>query len=121
MTDRRTAVDGLKMTRRLCATDAMRPFVAAELLPGPQVRSDDELLAAARRLSQTIYHPVGTCAMGNGPQAVVDARLRVRGVERLRVADASIMPTITSGNTNAPTIMIAEKASDLVLEDLRSA
>ncbi len=121
VTDRRTAVDGLKMARRLCATDAMRPFVAEELLPGPQVRSDDELLDAARRLSQTIYHPVGTCAMGNGPQAVVDARLRVRGVERLRVADASIMPTITSGNTNAPTIMIAEKASDLVLEDVRSS
>ncbi len=114
-TDRRAAVDGLKLTRRIAATEAMRPFVAAELLPGPEVRSDEELLAAAREISQTIYHPVGTCKMGNDPQAVVDAALRVHGVEALRVADASIMPTITSGNTNAPTIMIAEKASDLVL------
>jgi choline dehydrogenase len=118
VTDRRTAVDGLKMTRRICATSAMRPFVESELVPGPQARSDDELLDAARDISQTIYHPVGTCKMGSDPLAVVDDRLRVHGVGRLRVADGSVMPTITSGNTNAPIIMIAEKASDMVLQDL---
>jgi len=117
MTDQRAAVAGLKMTRRICTTNAMQPFVAAELLPGPQVQTDDELLDAARALAQTIYHPVGTCRMGGDAQAVVDETLSVHGVESLRVADASIMPTITSGNTNAPTIMIAEKASDLVLAD----
>ncbi len=116
-TDRQAAVNGIKLTRRICATGAMQPFVAAEMLPGPQVQGDEALLAAAREISQTIYHPVGTCKMGSDGQAVVDARLRVHGVAALRVADASIMPTITSGNTNAPTIMIAEKAADLVLED----
>ena len=118
-TDQLTAIAGLRMTRRLCATQAMAPFVHSELLPGAQAQTDDELLHAARRLSQTIYHPVGTCKMGSDSNAVVDARLRVHGVEGLRVADASIMPTITSGNTNAPAIMIAEKAADLLLQDLR--
>jgi choline dehydrogenase len=118
LTDRQVAIDGLKMTRRLCATAAMAPFVERELLPGAEVQSDAQLLEAARNISQTIYHPVGTCKMGNDPQAVVDDRLRVHGIDGLRVADASIMPTITSGNTHAPTVMIAEKASDMILEDL---
>jgi choline dehydrogenase len=119
ITDRQVAVDGLKTTRRLCATEAMKPFVDEELLPGPDIQTDDELLEAARNISQTIYHPVGTCKMGGDDAAVVDARLRVHDIEGLRIADASIMPTITSGNTNAPTIMIGEKASDMILEDLK--
>jgi choline dehydrogenase len=116
-TDRQAAIDGIRMTRRLCATQAMAPFVESELLPGPELHSDAELLDAARAISQTIYHPVGTCKMGNDAHSVVDERLRVHGMQGLRVVDASIMPTITSGNTNAPTIMIAEKASDLILDD----
>jgi len=112
--DRVTAVAGLRATRAITQSRAMRPFVSEELLPGPQARTDDELLEAAREIAQTIYHPVGTCAMGRGPNAVVDERLRVRGVGGLRVVDASVMPVITSGNTNAPTIMIAEKAVDMI-------
>ncbi|MCP5151964.1 MAG: choline dehydrogenase [Ectothiorhodospiraceae bacterium] len=119
-TDRATVVAGMRLTRRLCATDAMRPFVAEEILPGSDVEGDDALLDAARRLSQTIYHPVGTCRMGEDPMAVVDARLRLRGLGGLRVVDASIMPTITSGNTNAPVIMIAEKAAELIRADARA-
>ena len=115
--DRATAVAGLRMTRAIVGSRAMRPFVEKELLPGSEVRTDDELLAAARDIAQTIYHPVGTCAMGPGPGAVVDERLRVHGVGGLRVVDASVMPVITSGNTNAPTIMIAEKAADMIRAD----
>ena len=115
--DRATAVAGLRMTRAIVGSRAMRPFVERELLPGSDVRTDDELLEAARDIAQTIYHPVGTCAMGPGPGAVVDERLRVHGVGGLRVVDASVMPVITSGNTNAPTIMIAEKAADMIRAD----
>jgi choline dehydrogenase len=116
-TDRETVLAGMKLTRRLSRSSAMAPYVERELLPGPGVVTDEELLASARTLAQTIYHPVGTCKMGIDEQAVVDERLRVRGVDSLRVADASIMPTITSGNTNAPAIMIGEKASDMILQD----
>jgi choline dehydrogenase len=116
--DRRAAVDGVSIARRLCATRAMRPFVAEELLPGPAVQDDDALLEAAGALAHSMRHPVGSCRMGTDTQAVVDPRLRVHGVAGLRVVDASVMPTITSGDTDAPTIMIAEKGSDLVLEDL---
>ena len=115
--DRASAVAGLRMTRAITGSRAMRPFVAEELLPGPQMRTDEELLEAARGIAQSIYHPVGTCAMGRGPGAVVDERLRVRGVGGVRVVDASVMPAITSGNTNAPTIMIAEKAADMIRAD----
>ena len=115
--DRATAVAGLKMTRAIIGSRAMRSFVEEELLPGPAARTDEELLEAARGIAQTIYHPVGTCAMGQGPNSVVDERLRVRGVDGLRVVDASVMPTITSGNTNAPTIMIAERAADMIRTD----
>ena len=115
--DRATAIAGLRMTRAITGSRAMRPFVEEELLPGTEARTDDELLEAARRIAQTIYHPVGTCAMGQAPSSVVDERLRVRDVGGLRVVDASVMPVITSGNTNAPTIMIAEKAADMIRAD----
>ena len=115
--DRATAIAGLRMTRAITGSRAMRPFVEEELLPGTEARTDDELLEAARDIAQTIYHPVGTCAMGQAPSSVVDERLRVRDVGGLRVVDASVMPVITSGNTNAPTIMIAEKAADMIRAD----
>jgi choline dehydrogenase len=86
-----------------------RPFLPASLRPG-----DDEVVEHLRRHTQTLYHPVGTCAMGDGEQAVVDPELRVRGVDGLRVADASVMPVVPRGNTNAPTIMVGEKAADLL-------
>ncbi|WP_231471452.1 GMC family oxidoreductase [Thioalkalivibrio sp. HK1] len=116
--DRQTAIAGIRLTREIVESDAMRPFVEEELLPGAQARTDEELLAAARDIAQTIYHPVGTCAMGPKtgplPDPVVDEALRVHGMGALRVVDASVMPVITSGNTNAPTIMIAEKAADMI-------
>ncbi len=118
-TDQQTLVEGMKLSRRLAETRALGPFIAEELDPGPGVRTDEELLAHARRTATTIYHPVGTCKMGIDARAVVDPRLRVHGIERLRVADASIMPTLVSGNTNAPAIMIGEKAAAMVLEDAR--
>ena len=120
-TDQHVTVEGMKLSRRICRSAAMTPFIAEELLPGKTVQSDEDLLECARNIGQTIYHPVGTCKMGPDEHAVVDERLRVHGVDGLRVVDASIMPTITSGNTNAPTIMIAEKAADMILEDSASA
>jgi choline dehydrogenase len=116
-TDQKVTVAGMKLSRRICTSKAMAPFVSEEVLPGAEVQSDEALLECARTIGQTIYHPVGTCKMGPDDRAVVDERLRVRGVECLRVVDASIMPTISSGNTNAPTIMIAEKAADMILDD----
>jgi choline dehydrogenase len=115
--DRRVAVDGIKVARRIAAAPALSQHIIDEYVPGYQYRSDDELLDAARRYSQTIYHPTSTCKMGQDDMAVVDERLRVHGIRDLRIVDASVMPEIVSGNTNAPTIMIAEKASDLILED----
>jgi len=115
--DQETAVAGMRVGRDLAGAEAMAPFVVRETLPGEAAHSDDDLLDAARAISQTIYHPVGTCKMGPDPMAVVDERLRVHRMRGLRVVDASIMPVITSGNTNAPTIMIAEKASDMIRED----
>jgi len=87
------------------------------MLPGPDIQSDEQLAKAAGDIASTIFHPVGTCKMGHDERAVVDDRLRVHGIERLRVADAAIMPTITSGNTNSPTIMIAEKAAEMIAAD----
>ncbi len=115
--DQETAVAAMRMSRQLAETKALSPFIVEEKVPGVGAKTDEELLDAARTISQTIYHPTSTCKMGSDPMAVVDDRLRVHGIKGLRVADASIMPTITSGNTNAPTIMIAEKASDTILED----
>ncbi|BDU38841.1 choline dehydrogenase [Vibrio nigripulchritudo] len=115
--DEKTVVDAIKVARKISAQPALAKHILEEFVPGGQYQTDEELLEAARNFSQTIYHPTSTCKMGNDDMAVVDERLRVHGVKRLRVADASIMPEIVSGNTNAPTIMIAEKAADMILED----
>jgi choline dehydrogenase len=107
-------VEGVKLARTLAQTQAFAPFLGDPLQPGELVRSDAEIRAYIRSAASTVYHPVGTCKMGVDPLAVVDPRLRVYGVEGLRVADASIMPTIVNGNTNAPAIMIGEKLADLI-------
>jgi len=108
-------VASLKIGRKIAEQPALAPYIDHEMTPGPELTSDEALLEFARMAGSTIYHPVGTCQMGHGPQAVVDPQLRVIGVEGLRVVDASVMPRLVSGNTNAPTIMIAEKAADLIL------
>jgi choline dehydrogenase len=113
-TDRRAVVAGLRFLRRFFAAPALARYVRAEILPGNEVQSDDELLDYAKRKGSTVYHATCTCKMGNDALAVVDDQLRVHGLEGLRVADASVMPTVTSTNTNAPTIMIAEKAAALI-------
>jgi len=113
--DRRFMVEGLRRMREWGESAPFDPYREAEHLPGPGRTTDEELAAAVREHAETLYHPVGTCRMGDDEMAVVDDRLRVHGVEDLRVVDASVMPTITSGNTNAPTIMIAEKAADMIL------
>ena len=118
--DCRVAVAGIKVARRIASAPSLAPYITEEFVPGSRYQSDAELLGAARHNSQTIYHPAGTCKMGTDNLAVVDARLRVHGIEGLRVADASIMPEIVSGNTNAPVIMIGEKAADMILEDAQS-
>ena len=114
--DCEVAVQGMRFTRRIMADEALARFQPMEWLPGSQITSDDDMLDAARDIGTTIFHPVGTCAMGNNELAVVDDRLRVRGICGLRVIDASVMPTITSGNTNAPTVMIAEQGARFVAE-----
>jgi choline dehydrogenase len=119
--DQRVAVDSIRLTRRIVAAPALARFGAQEIMPGLHAQTDDEVLAAAREVVSTVYHPVGTCKMGPDNLAVVDERLRVRGIAGLRVADASVMPNLVSGNTNAPTIMIAEKASDMIKADRRLA
>ncbi|HEX7759661.1 MAG TPA: GMC family oxidoreductase N-terminal domain-containing protein [Caulobacteraceae bacterium] len=113
--DQEVAVAGLKWGRRIASQPALAPWIEHEMLPGPDFVTDAALLDYARMAGSTIYHPVGACQMGQGPMAVVDAQLRVRGVSGLRVVDASVMPRLVSGNTNAPTIMIAEKACDMIL------
>jgi choline dehydrogenase len=118
--DRLVAVDAMHYTRRIMAARALARFEPEEFRPGPSAQTDADLARAAGELGTTIFHPVGTCKMGRDDMAVVDERLRVRGVEGLRVVDASIMPRITSGNTNAPAYMIAEKGSAMILEDRRS-
>ena len=115
--DRDTAIAGLRFTRRIMAANALARFEPEEWKPGPAADSDDELMQAARELGSTIFHPVGTCKMGHDALAVVDDRLAVHGIAGLRVIDASVMPRITSGNTNAPTVMIAEKGAAFVRED----
>ena len=113
--DLRTAVNGLKVARKITSAPSMAPHIIDEYVPGYQFETDEQLAEAVRKYSQTIYHPVGTCKMGNDATAVVDDELKVRGIGKLRVVDASIMPEIVSGNTNAPAIMIAEKACDMIL------
>ena len=113
--DRKTAVESIKHVRKIMATSAMQPHIASEYLPDSAAQSDEELLQQAREIANTIYHPTSTCRMGCDSNAVVDAQLRVNKVKNLRIADASIMPEIVSGNTNAPTIMIGEKAADMIL------
>ena len=120
-TDQQTIVDGLKLLRRILATPAMQRFIASEFQPGPAIETDEQLLDYARRRGGTVYHPTSTCKMGVDAMAVVDPELRVHGLDGLRVADASIMPTVVSGNTNAATIMIGEKVSDMVRQRMRLA
>ena len=116
-TDRQTIVDGIKIARSIAEQAPLSGKIANEFRPGPNATSDLDLLEWAKDTATTIYHPTGTCKMGSDPNAVVDERLRVHGIEGLRIADCSIMPEIVSGNTNAPAIMIGEKASDMVLQD----
>ena len=114
--DRQAAVAGLKIVRKLVVQPALADKIARELMPGEAIEGDAALLAYARRAGTSVHHPVGTCRMGDDLGSVVDPKLRVRGVDGLRVVDASVMPRLVSGNTNAPTMMIAEKAADLILE-----
>ena len=119
--DRRVAAQAIRVTRNIVAQPAFAKYQPEEFKPGPEYGDDEESLArAAGDVGTTIFHPVGTARMGDDAMAVVDGRLRVHGVAGLRVVDASVMPTITSGNTNSPVIMIAEKASDMMREDRRS-
>ena len=119
--DRDVTVKGMHLLRRIMDAPAMRHYIAEERAPGAACTSDEALLAYARDTGTTVFHPVSTCRMGSDPHAVVDERLRVRGVEGLRVIDGAIMPTLVSGNTNAPIIMIAEKGADMILQDAKAA
>ncbi|MCA3183720.1 MULTISPECIES: GMC family oxidoreductase N-terminal domain-containing protein [unclassified Cupriavidus] len=120
--DRKVAADSIRLTRRIVASPALAPYQPSEWLPGAAFQTDEQLAEAAGAIGTTIFHPVGTCRMGTGDDAdaVVDNRLRVRGIAGLRVVDASVMPLITSGNTNSPTIMIAERASDMIRADRKA-
>ncbi|MCF8150923.1 MAG: choline dehydrogenase [Burkholderiaceae bacterium] len=115
--DHPVVIGGIKVARRIAAAPSMAPHIISEFVPGMQFQTDTQLLDAARRYSQTIYHPASTCKMGIDDMAVVDPRLKVHGIDGLRVVDCSIMPEIVSGNTHAPAVMIAEKAADMILED----
>jgi choline dehydrogenase len=120
--DRATLVAGIRLARKLAATDAMRPLVAGEYRPGSEAESDDALLEFAKNTGGTIFHPSGTTKMGPAAdsRAVVDPQLRVHGLDALRVVDCGIMPTLVSGNTNVPVVMIAEKAAAMMLADARA-
>ena len=116
--DRYVAAQGLKLVRKIMLeTKTFKKYEAEEYRPGLNIQDDEELVKAGSDYTQTIFHPVGTCKMGKDENAVVSEKLKVHGIENLRVIDASIMPNITSGNTNAPTIMIAEKGADMILND----
>lgn len=119
--DLQVATDAIRLTRRIVAAPALARYRPEEYKPGPQYQSEEDLQRAAGEIGTTIFHPVGTCAMGQGREAVVDARLRVHGIAGLRVVDASIMPSITSGNTCSPVLMIAEKAAQMIAADARAA
>ena len=116
--DRDVAAKSLKIVRKIMLdTKTFKKYETEEYRPGSNIIDDEELVKAASEHAQTIFHPVGTCKMGHGEDAVVNDRLKLHGIEKLRIVDASIMPNITSGNTNAPTIMIAEKAADMIIKD----
>jgi choline dehydrogenase len=115
--DRQVAVRSVQQARRIMTARALERYQPQEILPGPKVASDADLLHSIGDIATTIFHPVGTCRMGPDEASVVTPQLKVRGLDGLRVADASIMPTITSGNTNSPTIMIAEKAAEMILAE----
>ena len=119
-TDKRAVIGGLRLARRLFGAPAIAKYVVAETFPGEGVQTDDELLDYARQYGSTVFHATCSCKMGRAQLAVVDDRLRVHGLERLRVIDASVMPAVTSTNTNAPTIMIAEKGAAMILADARN-
>ena len=112
--DLQIMIEGVKLCRRWAQTQALAPFCGEEIAPGKDVQSDEQIAEAIRAEAETVYHPVGTCKMGSDALAVVDHELRVHGIAQLRVADTSIMPTIIRGHTNAPAIMIGEKAADLI-------
>ena len=118
--DLRVLIAGIHHTRRIFAQPAMAPYTVEETVPGPDVQSDDQFAEFARSNGSNVFHPVGTCKMGTDPMAVVDPRLRVHGIAGLRVIDASVMPAVTTGNTNAPTIMIGEKGAQMIKEDARA-
>jgi choline dehydrogenase len=115
--DLRVLLAGTGFARRIFAAPPLAQYSAGETMPGAEVTSEEALIDCFRNAGSNLHHPVGTCCMGDGPMAVVDARLRVRGLERLRVIDASVMPAVTTGNTNAPTIMIGEKGAAMIRED----
>jgi choline dehydrogenase len=119
--DQTVAVEIVRLARHIAAAKALARFTPQEVKPGTDKQSDAELLAFAREISTTVFHPVGTCRMGQDANAVVDERLRVRGLTGLRVIDCSIMPTLCSGNTNAPAMMIGEKGAAMILQDARAA
>ena len=119
LNDQKTIISGMKIAREIAASPVLKTYIGEELEPGTEIFLDEDWLDFARTKGNTVYHPVGTCKMGRDKESVVDDNLKVLGVERLRVIDASIMPTLVSGNTNAPTIMIAEKGADLIKKDGR--
>ena len=115
--DKTTLINAFKQAREIFATEAFSPYRAKERSPGEHISTDEDILRDIQARGESIYHPVGTCKMGNDEFAVVDSTLKVRGMQGLRVVDASIMPVLIAGNTNAPTIMIAEKAADMILAE----
>jgi choline dehydrogenase len=118
--DMRAVIKGMRIARDIARQNALQQLVVEEVLPGPAIATDEQLADDVRKRGVSNLHPVGSCGMGHGPGAVVDPRLRVHGIAGLRVVDASVMPSIIAGNTNAPTIMIAEKASAMIVEDARA-
>ena len=116
--DRDVTLEAIRIARNVMTAPALRGIITEEISPGSSMDDDDSLLNWVRQTAETTYHPIGTCKMGSDAMAVVDERLRVHGIDGLRIADASIMPTLTSGNTNAPSIMIGEKCSKMMLADI---